>query len=283
MSKADTWMPLYIGDYLADTMHLEAREHGAYLLLLMHYWRNGPLPDDDRALAGIARVDRKTWSSDTGPIVRAFFAVHDGKLYQKRVDAERAEADENSAKKRDAANRRWSASKKQKPSDDDASGGAGGDATAHADAYADAYADASGVHVQTTCPYAGVPPSPSPRKKDSVPDGTDDEPSSRPPSSRDLVWSQGVPILVALTGKSPPSCRSLLGKMLRDLRDDCPRLLLVLQQAQEARPVEPLAWLAAATKPKDRKASRDERILRAAGLWDDGPILEHIEPMGLLQ
>lgn len=76
MSRSDTWMPLFIGDYLADTMHLSGPEHGAYLLLLMHSWRVGPLPDDDRQLATIARTEPAAWKR-MAPTLRAFFAPAD--------------------------------------------------------------------------------------------------------------------------------------------------------------------------------------------------------------
>lgn len=154
MSKISTWMPLYIGDYLADTMRLSTVEHGAYLLLLMEYWRQGPLDNDDKALAGIAKLDRKVWEREVGPAVRRFFVLQDdGLLHQKRVDAERNKASINSAKKQAAAQARWDK--------DDAHQNAGGDPSGGANGHAYASACASQEDEQTACPYAGVPPSPS--------------------------------------------------------------------------------------------------------------------------
>lgn len=101
------WMPLYIGDYLGDTMELDGPQHGAYLLLLMYYWRNGPLPLDDAKLAQIGRTDIRVWRKTVGPVVRAFFHERDGRLHQKRADKELAKADSISAKRRAAADARW--------------------------------------------------------------------------------------------------------------------------------------------------------------------------------
>jgi uncharacterized protein YdaU (DUF1376 family) len=56
----------------------------------MHQWRTGPLPDDDRQLAAIARCDSKTWFR-IGPVVRAFFSAADGGLSQARLERIRAE------------------------------------------------------------------------------------------------------------------------------------------------------------------------------------------------
>lgn len=70
--SASPWMPLYIADYLADTAHLSAGEHGAYLLLIMHYWRVGKLPTDERQLSRIARMNAREWTSARETIA-AFF------------------------------------------------------------------------------------------------------------------------------------------------------------------------------------------------------------------
>ena len=78
------WMPLYVGDYLGDTGHLTTTQHGAYLLLMMHYWHKGELPDDDRQLCKIAKLPLKTWNVYRATL-QDFF--HD-RWTHKRIDAE---------------------------------------------------------------------------------------------------------------------------------------------------------------------------------------------------
>ena len=79
-------MPLYVGDYLGDTGHLTTTQHGAYFLLMMHYWRKGELPDDDRQLSKITKLPLKTWR-EYRPTLQDFF--HEGWKH-KRIDAELA-------------------------------------------------------------------------------------------------------------------------------------------------------------------------------------------------
>ena len=73
------WMPLYVGDYLGDTGHLTTTQHGAYLLLMMHYWRKGELPGDDRQLCKIAKLPLKTWNEYRATL-QDFFHVLSGSL-----------------------------------------------------------------------------------------------------------------------------------------------------------------------------------------------------------
>lgn len=80
------WMPFYVADYLGDTGHLSTIQHGAYCLLLFHYWKCGGLPDDDRQLANITKLSLISWRHHR-PIMQAFF--YDGWKH-KRVDAELA-------------------------------------------------------------------------------------------------------------------------------------------------------------------------------------------------
>jgi uncharacterized protein YdaU (DUF1376 family) len=78
------WMPLYVGDYLGDTGHLTTTQHGAYLLLMMHYWRKGELPDDDKQLSKITKLPLKVWT-EYRETLQGFF--YEGWKH-KRIDAE---------------------------------------------------------------------------------------------------------------------------------------------------------------------------------------------------
>jgi uncharacterized protein YdaU (DUF1376 family) len=88
VSRTDTWMPFYVGDYLSATGRLTTEQHGAYLLLLLDYWKNGPPPNNDAVLAQIARMSAKAWSKSK-PVLLSFFEERDGHLIQNRVERER--------------------------------------------------------------------------------------------------------------------------------------------------------------------------------------------------
>lgn len=96
MASHDTWMPLYVGDYLADTMHLTTRQHGAYMLLLMHAWRNGGnIPTSEAAQAAIVRAPTKEWAKDAEIVLEFFDFDAEGKdgIWHQRVRDELAVAE----------------------------------------------------------------------------------------------------------------------------------------------------------------------------------------------
>ena len=66
------WLPLYVGDYLRDTRDLNTLQHGAYLLLIMHYWQHDGLPSDDARLAAIAGLTVAQWRRIREPVQAKF-------------------------------------------------------------------------------------------------------------------------------------------------------------------------------------------------------------------
>ena len=104
-------MPVYIGDYLADTMHLSTEQHGAYLLLLFHLWRRGSLQDDDVVLAQITGLSISAWMTCRA-VLAEFFEIHDGVWQHGRVERERIKVatkqKSNSSRAKLGASTRWS-------------------------------------------------------------------------------------------------------------------------------------------------------------------------------
>jgi uncharacterized protein YdaU (DUF1376 family) len=86
------WMPLYIADYLADTAHLSAAQHGAYMLLIMHYWANEGLPSDEESIRRITRLSNRQWSQSCD-LLKSLFSED---WRHKRIDEELAKSIEKS-------------------------------------------------------------------------------------------------------------------------------------------------------------------------------------------
>lgn len=103
--SAPPYMKLYVADYLGDTHHLGALEHGAYLLLLMGMWRaGGALPAADANLSRLARCTPAEWDAIKG-VVLPYFTRSRGKLTHRRLSAELAKYEDTSGKRSEAGKR----------------------------------------------------------------------------------------------------------------------------------------------------------------------------------
>lgn len=176
--KTDVWMPLFIGDYMTATSRLTTEQHGAYLLLIMDYWKNGPLPDNDQILAQITRMRPDAWSNARA-VLAGFFKVANGQWRHSRIEKEMAEASERKGKAKDkarkAAEARWAAS---------------GNATSNATSNA--------IDMLEQCPSPSPSPSPSSLplpsespQKDSA-GAQADKPAKVSVTARDLVNDYGI-------------------------------------------------------------------------------------------
>jgi uncharacterized protein YdaU (DUF1376 family) len=108
-------MPLYVADYLADTLDLRTDETGVYLLMLMIAWRrpDGALPNDmkwlQRALSSCASdMHGNRFNRLVPPLLSRFFILgEDGKFRNKRLTKEREKAEKFSEKQKETAGKRW--------------------------------------------------------------------------------------------------------------------------------------------------------------------------------
>ncbi|WP_149113724.1 YdaU family protein [Limnoglobus roseus] len=89
MAENNQWYPFYTGDYARKTAHLSLLEHGAYRLLLDHYYATGiPLPNDHAKLFRICRARTPSERQSVLSAASEFF-IEDGTLLRsKRCDRE---------------------------------------------------------------------------------------------------------------------------------------------------------------------------------------------------
>jgi uncharacterized protein YdaU (DUF1376 family) len=81
------WMPLFWGDFLANTMHLSAQEAGAYLFLIAHAWEHdGRIPGEPVRLARIAHVRADQWKKVWRALENFFEIARDGPSISRPTD-----------------------------------------------------------------------------------------------------------------------------------------------------------------------------------------------------
>lgn len=141
-SKADIWMPIYVGDYLKDTPDLSLTEHGAFFKLLMAYWQNGCLEHCLSRCSRIAGAYTQAEQDAVATVIKRFFYVEGNLLKNKRMDKElnaaKAKQDKAHDRAAKAAAARWSS---------------------HSDATSNATSNAKGMLEE--CPSPSPSPSPS--------------------------------------------------------------------------------------------------------------------------
>ncbi|WP_313522267.1 DUF1376 domain-containing protein [Shinella sp.] len=95
------WMPVYVGDELAETSHLNAEEYGAYALLKMHLWQHGRLPCEDERLARIAKCGAERWPA----LKEALWTLFADDWRHPRLEALRAQSEDTHRKRSEAGKR----------------------------------------------------------------------------------------------------------------------------------------------------------------------------------
>jgi len=97
------FMPMFWGDFFANTLHLTAQEAGAYLFLIGHAWEHdGKIAVSD--LQRVARISNFHWPKVRQRLIQFFDTSMDANIWHHgRVHAELIKAAEISNKRKDAA------------------------------------------------------------------------------------------------------------------------------------------------------------------------------------
>jgi uncharacterized protein YdaU (DUF1376 family) len=220
----------YVGDVQRKTSHLSCAEMGAYDRLLDHiYATEQQLPGDLESCCRIARAMDKGERAAVASVLRQFFEVRDGQHVNPRAseEIEKAQPKIAAAKTNGALGGRPRGTQR-KP---------------------------TGLLVGLS---AGTQEEPSSKAlQNQIPEGIPSEANASgakapPPSSADEIFGRGLPALIA-AGCPEKNARSMLGLMRKTHGDDA--LIQALATMAKERPLEPVAWLQAALKPKTKGSS----------------------------
>lgn len=110
------WYAHYPGDYGRDTAHLSLIQHGAYRLLLDHYYSTArPLPSDVTALHRICRAFDQSEKDAVASVLAEFFELRADGYHNSRADLELARQGEIRERLSNAGKKRWQDKPKHEP------------------------------------------------------------------------------------------------------------------------------------------------------------------------
>lgn len=217
-------MPWFPESFIAATRGWSFTERAIYRELLDAQWIQGSLPNDEKELIRLAGCSRKEWAA-SWPRVRSKFDLVDGVLKNARLEEHREKAISLHNKRRFGAQK---TNAKRYGIDSDSARSATRSATRTATRTALAQRDAQRSH-DTDTEISVL--------------RTDGKPSSIGSDPRKEIFDLGVRIL----GEKH---RSLVGKAVAQLGEA--RVGEILGGMAAKPPVDPVAYFAAATKPKER-------------------------------
>lgn len=75
-----------------------------------------------------------------------------------------------------------------------------------------------------------------------------------PLDPRMKLFREGLETVQMLTGKPADKCRTFLGRLLKDLDDDCVTAMRILEDARATNPADPVSWIAGAVARRKKPA-----------------------------
>lgn len=245
----------HIGDYAAATRHLSMLEHGAYTLLMdTYYTGEAPLPADVKATARKCGARTKDEIAAIETVLNEFFVLEDDGWHQKRCDDEIAAMLAKAQTNRDIGRR---GGRPKKETQTVISGNPKETQTVSTN---EKNRNRNVTQATSHKPLA--------TSQYSEPIGSG---GLAPPTDRDVIFANGVPLLTA-AGVSEKNARSMLAGLCK--RHTEPAVVKALDDCARERPVEPVAWLQAALSaraaPASKQSALEQRNRQVAEDWAKG-------------
>lgn len=218
----------HIGDYQKKTAHLTLAEHGAYLLMLHHYYATEtPLPLPGRDLYRMLRAHSKVDHEAIKSVAKQFWQSTDGGLINGRANEELQKADGQRRHNQIVGKLGGRPKITQVVSKNNPSG-----------FNLETQVVLKNNPIQTN--YEGQ----KQRQKNSEPNGSGGKP---PNPDVETIFANGVALLQS-AGVSDRNARSMLGLMRKQHGDKA--VADALRRCAEVQAIEPVAWMQAALKSK---------------------------------